>query len=379
MTAYVKRPKDERVLSVRNLNISFETANGTVRAIRGVRMDLYKGETIAIVGESGSGKSVTVKTIMGILASNGKIDSGSIMYTFTNENGEKETVDMTKLSQKEIRYRFNGKHIAMVFQDPMTSLDPTMTIGKQIMEGMLLHEKISKEEAKQRALQLLIDVGIENPEKRFKQYPHQLSGGMRQRVVIAIALSCDPDILICDEPTTALDVTIQAKILELIKKIQEEKQISVIYITHDLGVVAKVADYVDVMYAGRIIEKGNINEVFYDPRHPYTWGLLASMPDTDTDSTRLFAIPGTPPNLLEEVVGDAFAPRNPYALAIDYKAEPPMYTVGGQHRVASWLCDPRAPQFDLPDQLKERIERMRAENADIDAVTAELLQNREGV
>ena len=255
----------------------------------------------------------------------------------------------------------------MVFQDPMTSLDPTMTIGKQITEGMLLHENITREEAKTRALHLLEEVGIENPEKRFKQYPHQLSGGMRQRVVIAIALACNPDILICDEPTTALDVTIQAKILEVIKKLQQEHNISVIYITHDLGVVAKVADYVDVMYAGRIIEKGNINEVFYDPRHPYTWGLLASMPDTDTDSTRLFAIPGTPPNLLEEIVGDAFAPRNPYALAIDYKAEPPMFNVGGQHRVASWLCDPRAPKVELPEQLRDRLAKMKAEAEKLEA------------
>jgi len=362
-----KKDKKDRVLSIRDLNISFETSSGTVNAIRGVRMDLFRGETIAIVGESGSGKSVTVKTIMGILAGNGKIESGSINYTFTNEKGEKETVDMTQLSQKEIRYRFNGKHIAMVFQDPMTSLDPTMTIGRQIMEGMILHEKVSKAEAEKRAIQLLTEVGIENPVKRFKEYPHQLSGGMRQRVVIAIALACNPDILICDEPTTALDVTIQAMILELIKRIQAEKNISVIYITHDLGVVAKVADYVDVMYAGRIIEKGSIDEIFYDPRHPYTWGLLASMPDTDTHSTRLFAIPGTPPNLLEKVKGDAFAPRNPFALKIDYEAEPPMFSVGGQHRVASWLCDPRAPKVEMPDQLKERMEKMKKENEAYDS------------
>ena len=363
MTA--KKDKKDRVLSVRDLNISFETASGTVRAIRGVRMDLFRGETIAIVGESGSGKSVTVKTIMGIMANNGKIESGKIDYTFTNEKGERETVDLTKLSQKEIRYRFNGKHIAMVFQDPMTSLDPTMIIGKQIMEGMILHEKLSKAAAKERAIDLLRKVGIENPEKRFYEYPHQLSGGMRQRVVIAIALACNPDILICDEPTTALDVTIQAKILELIKELQRETGVSVIYITHDLGVVAKVADYVDVMYAGRIVEKGSIDEIFYDPRHPYTWGLLASMPDTDTNSKRLFAIPGTPPNLLEKIDGDAFAPRNPFALAIDYKAEPPMFNVGGQHRVASWLCDPRAPKVEMPDQLKERMEKMRKENEGI--------------
>lgn len=358
----VPRKKEDRVLSIRDLNISFETSAGRVNAIRGIRMDLFRGETIAIVGESGSGKSVTVKTIMGILASNGRIDSGTINYTYTDEKGERQTVDLTKLSQREIRYRFNGKHIAMVFQDPMTSLDPTMQIGKQIMEPITTHENVPKEEARKRALDLLREVGIENPEKRFKEYPHQLSGGMRQRVVIAIALACNPDILICDEPTTALDVTIQAKILELIKRLQEEHNISVIYITHDLGVVAKVADYVDVMYAGRIIEKGDVNEIFYDPRHPYTWGLLASMPDTDTDSTRLFAIPGTPPNLLERIQGDAFAPRNPYALAIDYKAEPPMYNVGGKHRVASWLCDPRAPKVEMPEQLKDRLKKMKEED-----------------
>ncbi|HCV54689.1 MAG TPA: peptide ABC transporter ATP-binding protein, partial [Erysipelotrichaceae bacterium] len=198
-----KRKKEDRVLSIRDLNISFDTAGGKVNAIRGVRMDLYKGETIAIVGESGSGKSVTVKAIMGILASNGHIESGRIDYTFTNEKGERETVDMTKLSQRQIRERFNGQHIAMVFQDPMTSLDPTMTIGKQIMEPMIVHNHLSKDEAKKRAIELISEVGIENPQKRFAEYPHQLSGGMRQRVVIAIALACDPDVLICDEPTTA--------------------------------------------------------------------------------------------------------------------------------------------------------------------------------
>ena len=357
----VKRDKNDRVLYIRNLSISFKTAYGTVRAIRGVRLDLFKGETIAIVGESGSGKSVTVKTIMGILDSNGVIDSGQIIYRYKDENDQTQEVDLVKLSQKEIRYKFCGKHIAMVFQDPMTSLDPTMQVGKQIMEPMLEHYHISRSEAKQRALQLLEEVGIDNPDKRFKQYPHELSGGMRQRVVIAIALACDPDILICDEPTTALDVTIQAKILELIKDIQKKKGISVIYITHDLGVVAKVADYVAVMYAGRIVEKGKINEVFYDPRHPYTWGLLSSMPDTDTNSRRLFAIPGSPPNLMELVEGDAFAPRNPYALNIDFKEEPPMYEVGGQHRVASWLMDPRAPKVELPPELDETLEKMKKE------------------
>ena len=355
------KDKKDRVLSIRDLNIAFETSNGVVNAIRGVRLDLFRGETIAIVGESGSGKSVTVKAIMGILASNGRIDSGSIIYTYKDENGEEKSVDLVQMDPKQIRYELCGKHIGMVFQDPMTSLDPTMTIGKQITEGMIEHEKISIEEANKRALYLLQRVGIENPEKRMKEYPHQLSGGMRQRVVIAIALSCNPDILICDEPTTALDVTIQAKILELIKDIQKEKNISVIYITHDLGVVAKVADYVAVMYAGKIVEKGNIDEIFYDPRHPYTWGLLSSMPDIDTDSERLFAIPGTPPNLLDQVKGDAFAPRNPYALKIDFEEEPPQYDIGGQHRVCSWLCDPRAPKVEMPEQLRQRINKMMKE------------------
>ncbi|MBO7698231.1 MAG: ABC transporter ATP-binding protein [Erysipelotrichaceae bacterium] len=357
----VKRNKNDRVLYIRDLNISFKTAYGTVRAIRGVRLDLFKGETIAIVGESGSGKSVTVKTIMGILDSNGVIDSGQIIYRYSDDDGTEHEVDLVKMPQKEIRYKLCGKHIAMVFQDPMTSLDPTMTIGNQIMEPMREHYNISKQEAKQRALELIKEVGIDNPDKRFKQYPHELSGGMRQRVVIAIALACDPDILICDEPTTALDVTIQAKILELIKELQVKKGISVIYITHDLGVVAKVADYVAVMYAGRIVEKGKINEVFYDPRHPYTWGLLSSMPDTDTNSHRLFAIPGSPPNLMERVEGDAFAPRNPFALNIDYREEPPMYDIGGQHRVASWLLDPRAPHVDMPIELVEKLEKMKKE------------------
>ncbi len=362
MTQTIKKDKKDRVLSIRDLNISFSTGSGTVNAIRGVRLDLFKGETIAIVGESGSGKSVTCKAIMGIQSSNEIIESGSIDFTYTEKDGSKKTVDLVKMTPKQIRYQFCGKKIAMVFQDPMTSLDPTMQIGKQITEGILEHEKVSRQEANKRACDLLGLVGIENPERRMKEYPHQLSGGMRQRVVIAIALACDPEILICDEPTTALDVTIQAKILELIKDVQKKKQISVIYITHDLGVVAKVADYVAVMYAGKIIEKGNINEIFYDPRHPYTWGLLCSMPDTDTHSTRLYAIPGTPPNLLEKVQGDAFAPRNAYALNIDFREEPPMYDVGGQHRVCSWLCDPKAPKVEMPEQLKERIQKMIQED-----------------
>ena len=281
----------ERILKIRDLSISFQTDAGQVNAIRGVDLDLYKGETIAIVGESGSGKSVTTKAIMGILANNGKIESGSIEYVWHDENtGERQERDIVKLSEREMQKEIRGRKIAMVFQDPMTSLNPTMTIGKQVMEPMIYHYGKSKEEAYQKAVELLQEVGITDAEKRMKNYPHQLSGGMRQRVVIAIALSCDPYVLICDEPTTALDVTIQATILELIQDIQRKKDLSVIYITHDLGVVAKVADFVNVMYAGKIIETGTINEIFYDPRHPYTWGLLSSMPDLDTDDDELYTI-----------------------------------------------------------------------------------------
>ena len=330
----------EKILEVRDLNISFKTDSGTVNAIRGVNLDLYRGETIAIVGESGSGKSVTTKAIMGIMAGNGSIDGGSINYTWTDENtGERITKDICQLSEKEMQSEIRGRKIAMVFQDPMTSLNPTMTIGNQIMEPMIHHYNTPKEEAYKKAVELLQLVGITNAEKRMKNYPHQLSGGMRQRIVIAIALSCDPYVLICDEPTTALDVTIQAKILELIQDIQKKKDLSVIYITHDLGVVAKVADYVNVMYAGKIVE---------------------------TDDDELYTIPGTPPNLAHEVKGDAFAPRNKYALNIDLRLEPPMFKVPGSttHKVASWLMHEKAPKVEMPVELKNRLEKMKKEGVE---------------
>lgn len=351
----------EKILQIRDLDITFRTTAGPVHAIRGVNIDLYKGETVAIVGESGSGKSVTMKAAMGILASNATVTNGSIEYTYRNDGGNMETVDILKKDKKWIRRNVNGKRIAMVFQDPMTSLDPTMSIGKQIMEGMIWHYKTPKAEAWKRSVELLKEVGIEDAEKRMKNYPHQLSGGMRQRVVIAIALSCNPELLICDEPTTALDVTIQAKIIELIRKVQKERGISVIYITHDLGVVAKVADYVNVMYAGKIVEKGLINDIFYDPRHPYTWGLLSAMPDLETDDERLYTIPGSPPNLLHEKPGDAFAPRNKYALVLDDKADPPMFRISDTHYAATWLLDPRAPKVEMPEELRTRLERMKKE------------------
>ena len=355
----------KKILDIKNLDISFKTNAGIVHAIRGVSLDLCKGETVAVGGESGSGKSVTMKAAMGLLDSNAIINSGEILYTYTDKDGHEVTTDLLKLSRKELRRDINGQRIAMVFQDPMTSLDPTMTIGRQIMEGMFLHKHMEKEDARKRAIELLDLVGIPEAEKRFKNYPHQLSGGMRQRVVIAIALSADPDILICDEPTTALDVTIQARILELIMDIQKKMKLSVIYITHDLGVVAKVADYVNVMYAGKIVEVGNVNEIFYEPKHPYTWGLLSSMPDLDTDDERLYSIPGSPPNLLHEPKGDAFAARNQFAMAIDEKAEPPMFQVSPTHFAATWLLHPDAPKVEMPPELKTRIERAQKEVAKI--------------
>lgn len=350
----------EKTLEIRDLSISFKTSSGEVNAIRGVNLDLYKGETIAVVGESGSGKSVTMKAVMGILSNNGKVNSGTINFTY--HRGE-ETVhaDILKLNKKQMRKSINGKRMAMIFQDPMTSLNPTMTVGAQIMEGMIWHYKTPKKDAYAKAVKLLELVGIVDAEKRMRNYPHQLSGGMRQRVVIAIALACDPELLICDEPTTALDVTIQAKILELIKDIQKKTGISVIYITHDLGVVAKVADYVSVMYAGKIVEQGTVNDIFYDPKHPYTWGLLSAMPDLDTNDDKLYAIPGSPPNLLNKVAGDAFAPRNIYALNIDTREEPPMFKISDTHYAATWLLHEHAPKTEMPAELKNRIDRMLKE------------------
>ena len=340
----------ENILSIKNLDITFRTNAGDIHAIRGVDFYLPRGKTVALVGESGSGKSVTMKAVTGLLDQNAVINSGKIFF------GD---VDLLTLSKKNLRQKINGQQIAMVFQDPMTSLDPTMTIGEQIMEGMFLHKKISADDARKRAVELLNLVGIAEAERRMKNYPHQLSGGMRQRVVIAIALSCEPKILICDEPTTALDVTVQARILNLIKEIQAEMNLSVIYITHDLGVVAKVADFVNVMYAGKVIEVGTVDEIFYDPRHPYTWGLLSAMPDLETDDDRLYSIPGSPPNLLHEPKGDAFAPRNKFAMKIDEKEAPPMFKISETHFAATWLLHPDAPKVELPAELKARLIRSR--------------------
>ena len=302
-----------------------------------------------------------VKDIRATLPDGRTIDRGQITFSYYRNPEERVTREILQMKKEEIRRHINGKRIAMVFQDPMTSLNPLMPVGKQIMEGMIWHYHTPKEEAYKKALELMKLVGITDAEKRIKNYPHQLSGGMRQRIVIAIALACDPELLICDEPTTALDVTIQSKILELIQEIQKKRQLSVIYITHDLGVVAKVADYVNVMYAGKIVESGTVEDVFYDPRHPYTWGLLSAMPDLGTDDERLYTIPGSPPNLLHKVTGDAFAPRNKYALNIDSRLEPPMFKISETHSAATWLLHPKAPKVDMPPELRDRIERMKKE------------------
>lgn len=328
----------EKLLEVKDLKVNFHSYGGEVQAVRGVNFDLYKGETLAIVGESGSGKSVACKTIIRILSSNSEIKSGEILF---------EGKDLTKLPEKEME-NIRGKDIAMIFQDPMTSLNPTMTIGKQIAEGIIKHQGLNKEDARKKAIELINLVGITYTEKRYKQYPHQFSGGMRQRIVIAIALACNPKVLIADEPTTALDVTIQAQILELIKDIQKKTGVSVIFITHDLGVVANMADRVAVMYAGKIVEIGTSSDIFYNPQHPYTWGLLGSMPTLDIEDNDLHSILGTPPDLMNPPKGDAFAPRNAYALKIDYIAHPPMFKVSDTHYAATWLLHPKAPKINRP-------------------------------
>ena len=330
------------ILSVRDLDVKFNLRGRKLHAIRSVSLDLYKGESLAIVGESGSGKSVFVKTFMGLLDANGWIDNGSIMY-----NGE----DLTKYKTEKQWLKVRGKEIAMVLQDPMTSLNPLKTIGAQILEAIELHQGLRGDQARKEMLSILTDVGITEPERRAKQYPHEFSGGMRQRVVIAIAVACRPKILICDEPTTALDVTIQAQILKLIHNLREKYQLTTVYITHDLGVVANVADRIAVMYAGDIIELGLCEEVFYQPKHPYTWEMLSSLPQMGVKGELLYSIHGTPPNLFQEIKGDAFAPRNPKALKIDFEKRPPYFDVSPTHKARTWLLDPRAPKIDPPEAV----------------------------
>lgn len=457
----------EPIIQVRDLAVSFRTNQGLVRAVRGVNFDLYKGETLAIVGESGSGKSVSSRSIMGILAGNAIVDGGEIIY---------ENQDLLKIDEEDF-HKIRGNKLGMIFQDPTSSLNPIMRVGKQITEAMILNGKrkknkfkdlyndkeidvinaridleevkedeslspseksekvkakklvlkeaekalkarmkvakkeieeefsvykldykakkkelfntyfrgekkgdvlefrtkraelhdtymrkikVTQTEAREEAYKIMREVGIPEPEKRFKMYPFQFSGGMKQRIVIAIALMAQPEVLICDEPTTALDVTIQAQILDLIKKIKEDRNLSVIFITHNLGVVANVADRVAVMYAGKIVEYGTLDEVFYDPRHPYTWALMSSMPDINSKE-KLQTISGTPPNMLYPPKGDAFAQRNPHAMKIDFEQQPPLFKISESHFAASWLLHPDAPKVDRPKVIDDRIKAMKEE------------------
>ncbi|WP_163102090.1 ABC transporter ATP-binding protein [Peribacillus alkalitolerans] len=326
----------EKVLRVKDLHVEFSTYGGSVKAVRGVTFDLHKGETLAIVGESGCGKSVTSQSIMRLIPNPpGKITSGSIMF---------KGKDLTTLKDTEMR-SIRGADISMIFQDPMTALNPTLTVGDQIMEGIIQHKKVSKEEAKKMALSMLDLVGIPSPLTRLKQYPHQFSGGMRQRIVIAMALVCQPEVLIADEPTTALDVTIQAQILDLFKDIQKKTGVSIILITHDLGVVAQVADRIAVMYAGKIVETGTRREIFYNPQHPYTRGLLNSVPRLDLEESELVPIVGSPPDLFAPPVGCAFAARCSYAMEVCERVYPYKTQLSQEHQVDCWLQDERATKM----------------------------------
>lgn len=348
------------ILSVKDLHVKFSLRGKVLNAIRGISLDLYRGEALAIVGESGSGKSVLCKNFIGLLDRNGWVDSGSVMY-YGLDSGE--AVDLATFKTEKDWKPIRGREVAMVMQDPMTSLNPLKTIGWQIEEALKLHQGLTGEAAAKKAAELLSDVGIAEPERRAKQYPHEFSGGMRQRVVIAIAMACNPKILICDEPTTALDVTIQAQILKLIRDLKDKYGPTTIYITHDLGVVANVADRIAVMYAGDIVEVGTCEEVFYSPRHPYTWALLSSLPQLGIRGRDLYAIKGTPPNLFNEIRGDAFAPRNPHPLKIDFLYRPPYFEVSPTHKARTWLLDPRAPHID-PPEIISHISEIRLDKTD---------------
>ena len=364
-TAAVETPKKEQpevVIDVKNLCVGFIVRGKKVNVIRNIDLKVYRGETLAIVGESGSGKSVTTKTFTGMLDSNGRVTEGSIMF---------DGMDLAKFTTNKEWQPIRGKRIATIFQDPMTSLNPLLTIGFQISEVLRLHHGLSKKEAKEEAIRLLKKVRIPNAENRYNDYPFQYSGGMRQRVVIAIALACRPEILICDEPTTALDVTVQAQIIALIKELQEEYKWTTIFITHDLGVVANVADRIAVMYGGQIVEYGTVEDVFYQPAHPYTWALLCSLPQLGTKDEPLSYIKGNPPSFSSEIIGDAFAPRNAYAMNIDFVQEPPMFQISETHCAKTWLLDPRAPKVQKPKVIEELHQRMKR--------AAEELKRQEGL
>lgn len=326
----------EELLQIENLSVSIASPAGTVRAVRDVSFSLRPGEVLAIVGESGCGKSILCKSIMKLLPKSAKIDGGRILA---------DGVDIAGYSERDMR-KLRGKLFSMIFQDPMTALDPTIPIGRQIAEAILVHEpRLGKESVYRRVIELMELVGIQEPKQRYSMYPYNFSGGMRQRSVMAIALAANPRILLADEPTTALDVTIQAQILDLLKEVQVKLGTATILVSHDLGVVARAADRVAIMYAGKIVEIGTAEEVYYDPRHPYTWGLMRSLPALNKGRDQLFTIPGMPPTLIDPPRGDAFACRNEYALAIDYEEQPPMFKISDTHYAATWLLDPRAPKI----------------------------------
>lgn len=329
----------ENLLEVKNLSVSFDSPAGEVQAVRDVSFSLKKGEVLAIVGESGCGKSVLCKSIMKLLPASARIKEGKILI---------RGCDITNYREQDMQ-KIRGSIFSMIFQDPMTSLNPTIKIGQQIAEAILVHEKkMTKEQVYQRVIELMELVGIDHPRERFHLYPYNFSGGMRQRSVMAIALASNPDILFADEPTTALDVTIQAQILDLLREVQEKLGTATILVSHDLGVVARVADRVAVMYAGKIVETGTAEEVYYDPRHPYTWGLMRSLPAFSKGKDSLYTIPGMPPTLINPPKGDAYACRNEYALEIDYEKMPPMFRITDTHYAATWLLDKRAPQIIPP-------------------------------
>lgn len=337
---------DEPVLELKNYAVSFYTPRGEVEAVRGVDLSVGKGEILCIVGESGCGKTVMCQSVMKLLpqaAPHGaRIKHGKVIL-----NGE----DITDYKEKQMR-ALRGNVVSMVFQDPMMTLNPTMPIGLQITEAILKHKKISRDEARKRAVEVLSLVGIDDAETRFSLQPHFFSGGMRQRCVLAVALVMSPKLLFADEPTTALDVTVETQILDLLMDLRDKTGVSIVFVSHDLGAVARIADRVAVMYAGKIVEIGTAEEVYYDPRHPYTWGLLSSLPALAVESGELYSIPGMPPQLLDPPPGDAFAERNKYALAIDYEEMPPMFKITDTHYAATWLLDKRAPEVRPPVFLK---------------------------
>ncbi|MDO4666829.1 MAG: ABC transporter ATP-binding protein [Streptococcus sp.] len=339
------------ILTARDIVVEFDVRDRILTAIRNVSLELVEGEVLALVGESGSGKSVLTKTFTGMLEENGRVAKGTIDY-----RGQ----DLTKLKTNKDWESIRGVKIATIFQDPMTSLDPINTIGSQITEVITKHQGKTAKEAKELAIDYMTKVGIPEAKKRFDEYPFQYSGGMRQRIVIAIALACRPDILICDEPTTALDVTIQAQIIDLLKNLQQEYQFTTIFITHDLGVVASIADKVAVMYAGEIIEYGTVEEIFYDPKHPYTWSLLSSLPQLATASGELYSIPGTPPSLYSTIKGDAFALRSDYAMEIDFEEQAPIFNVTDTHWAKTWLLHEDAPKVKKPEAIDNLHEKIRS-------------------